>query len=232
MHKEMKLRSHISQVLAVFILVLLSACNGDDQSPGVEYMPDMYRSPAVEAYVDYGQDPYYVDEDKVLSQRNTMSARMPVEGTIPFSKDTSKAHFNFPYPYENTTDGYELAGQELKSLIVMTDQTIEDGKILYDKFCDHCHGKTGQGDGNVVEVGGHPPPQPFNKGLKDLSEGKMFHSITYGKNVMGSHASQLNKEERWKVVHYIQTLQKVGNEDSITTEDAVNDTTAQAIVTE
>lgn len=232
MHKEMKLRNHISQVLAVFILVLLSACNGDDQSPGIEYMPDMYRSPAVEAYVDYGQDPYYVDKDKVLSQRNTMSARLPVKGTIPFSKNISKAHFNFPYPYENTTDGYELAGQELKSPIFMTEQTIEEGKIIYDKFCDHCHGKTGLGDGAVVTVGGHPPPNAYNNQLKDLPEGKLFHSITYGKGVMGSHASQLNKEERWKVVHYVQTLQKVGNEDSSTTEDAAIDTTAQAIVTE
>jgi len=33
----------------------------------------------------------------------------------------------------------------------------------------------------------------------------MFHTITYGKGLMGAHASQLNKEERWKLVHYIRT---------------------------
>jgi len=39
----------------------------------------------------------------------------------------------------------------------------------------------------------------------ELTEGKMFHTITYGKGLMGSHSSQLNKEERWKLVHYIRT---------------------------
>ena len=45
---------------------------------------------------------------------------------------------------------------------------------------------------------------------KDLPEGKMYHTITYGKGVMGSHASQLNKEERWLVVHYVKYLQAGG----------------------
>ncbi len=38
-----------------------------------------------------------------------------------------------------------------------------------------------------------------------ISEGKMFHTITYGKGLMGSHSSQLTQEERWKLVHYIRT---------------------------
>jgi hypothetical protein len=41
-----------------------------------------------------------------------------------------------------------------------------------------------------------------------MPEGKMFHSITYGRNIMGSYASQLNPEERWKVIMFVQTLQK------------------------
>jgi hypothetical protein len=41
-----------------------------------------------------------------------------------------------------------------------------------------------------------------------LNEGKMFHSITYGKNLMGQHASQVTKEERWLVIHYINELIK------------------------
>jgi hypothetical protein len=47
--------------------------------------------------------------------------------------------------------------------------------------------------------------------LKDLPEGKIFHSLVYGKNVaMGSHASQLNKEERWLVTQYVKYLQNGG----------------------
>ena len=48
--------------------------------------------------------------------------------------------------------------------------------------------------------------------MSDLPEGKIFHTITFGKNLMGSHASQLNHEERWKIVHYVQTLQRLADE--------------------
>ena len=43
---------------------------------------------------------------------------------------------------------------------------------------------------------------------KDLAEGKMFFSITYGKNLMGSHASQLSPEDSWKIILFIKELQK------------------------
>ena len=48
-----------------------------------------------------------------------------------------------------------------------------------------------------------------NFSLKNLPEGKIFFSISYGKNLMGPHASQLSQEERWKIVRYIQELQKL-----------------------
>ena len=90
--------------VAAFV-VAMTGCVTDPNSPGLEYMPDMYRSPAVEAYVDYGMDPYYVTEEVALSQRNTQSARKPVAGTIPFV-GANKA-FGLPYAYPNTPEGYD-----------------------------------------------------------------------------------------------------------------------------
>ncbi len=195
---------------AVLGTVLLASCGGEKDSPGLEYMPDMYRSPAVEAYVDYGQDPYYIDDAKVIAQRNTQSARTAPAGTIPWSADQSKAMYNFPYPYANDTTGYAQAGRELHSPIPMTKENVEKGKVIYTKFCLHCHGETGAGDGKVISEGGHPPPTAYSGPLKDLPEGKMFHTITYGKGMMGSHAGQLNKEERWTVIQYVKYLQLGG----------------------
>ena len=196
---------------ALATVLLMASCGGDPQSPGVEYMPDMYRSPAVEAYVDYGQDPYTRSNELAVEQRERPSARKPVAGTVAFSMDPEKAQFNMPYPYPNTTEGYEQAGLELKSPIAMTEATVEQGKVIYTKFCVHCHGETGQGDGSVVVNGKYAPPASYTAGLKDLPEGKIFHSLMYGKNMgMGSHASQLNKEERWLVTRYVQYLQNGG----------------------
>jgi len=198
----------IGTVLAV--AALFTAC-GEPNSPGVEYMPDMYRGPSLEAYLDYGQDPYIFGDSLSEAQRDRQSARMPVAGTVPFSFDPSRKEFNFPYPYSATPEGYEQAGLELKSPLAMTPEVVEAGKVIYIKFCLHCHGEKGEGDGAVVKNGNYPQPPSYTAALKDLPEGKIFHSLVYGKNVaMGSHAGQLSKEERWQVTRYVQYLQNGG----------------------
>lgn len=215
----------ISISAMALVVLTMASCGGDPNSPGVEYMPDMYRSPAVEAYVDYGQDPYHYGEDLAKVQRERQSARQPVAGTIPFSEDPAKAQFNMPYPYPNTVEGYEAAGLNLKDPIAMTEATVEQGKEIYTKFCQHCHGVKGEGDGSVVVNGGYPQPPSYTAALKDLPEGKIFHALTFGKNLaMGSHASQLNKEERWLVTRYVQFLQNGGK----LTRDVAVATTAAA----
>ncbi|MDQ3101402.1 MAG: cytochrome c [Bacteroidota bacterium] len=197
---------HTITGLAAMVLLMVS-CSENTQSPGVEYMPDMYRGPAIEAYIDYGQDPYHYGEDVAAEQRMRPSARVPAEGTIPYHQDSASARINMPYSYPNSNEGYEAAGLAVKSPIEMTEATVTRGKVIYDKFCNHCHGPTGQGDGPVVSRGGHPPPTAYNGPLKDLPEGKMFHVVTYGKGMMGPHAPLLNKTERWLVVQYVKYLQ-------------------------
>ena len=44
--------------------------------------------------------------------------------------------------------------------------------------------------------------------MKALPEGKMFHSVTYGKGQMGSYASQLSTKQRWMIISYIKEKQK------------------------
>ena len=175
------------------------ACSGGDpNSPGVEYMPDMYRSPSIEVYVDY-ENP---DKQSVME---------PVEGTIVFTEDEANEMYNYPYPYENNFDEYERAGRELTSPIPFNEETVAEGKIIYERFCLHCHGKKGQGDGGVPSNSEYPPPPAYDgASLKTLPEGKMFHTITYGKGMMGSHASQLTKKERWTVIQYVKYLQNGG----------------------
>ncbi len=84
---------------------------------------------------------------------------------------------------------------------------MAEGKRLYENYCIHCQGEKGQGDGLVVQRNGPKPPAYNSDQLKDLPEGKAFHTTEYGKNMMGSHASQLLASQRWKIIMYVQTLQ-------------------------
>ncbi len=179
------------------LVIGMTSCVKDPQSPGYEYMPDMYRSPAVEAYVDY-------------ENIETLSARVPAKGTIVFTNDSAKVIFNMPYPIPDTPEGYEQSAA-LKNPIPYSEAVLAEGKYIYEKFCTHCHGEKGDGQGSIVQNGKFDGIPAYNAGaLQTLPEGKMFHVITFGKGMMGPHAGQLNKEERWKVVHYVRYLQHNG----------------------
>jgi len=172
--------------VAVAAVLALSSCSNAPNSPGYEYMPDMYRTPGFKYY-----------NAQVNANGDTIySAMKPVTGTI------ARGHM----PGIPAGMDYEKAGMWLKNPIPGSEAVLKDGEVLYGKFCVHCHGESGHGDGKVgAKLPGAPPA--YDGALKNLPEGKIFFSITNGKGLMGSHASQLSVEERWKLVHYVQKLQ-------------------------
>lgn len=183
-------RLAFGSALAALVMAGFTSCGKhDENSPGVEFMPDMYRSPSLEYY-----QTHTVDGDTMYNAMN------PVKGSV--------ARGYIPYAYPNTPEGYEMAGANLHNPLSSSkrEQWEKEGEVLYGKFCIHCHGATGAGDGKVGGKLPGPPPA-YSGALKNLPEGKIFHTLTYGKGTMGSHASQLTQEERWKLVYYVQKLQ-------------------------
>lgn len=193
----MKTTTLILCTAALGSIALFSSCGKDPKSTGVEYMPDMYRSPSVEVY----------NKSNLFS--DSLGMRRPVAGTIAR---------NFEYfDYPGTTEGYEAAGRDVKNPLAATEENVKEGKRLYEIYCVHCHGSKGDGDGSIVAIGKFPPPPSYSKGnssrggmMKDLSDGKIYHTITYGLNLMGPHASQVLPEERWKIVMWVHELQGGG----------------------
>lgn len=170
--------------------------NYDPNDPGYVYAPDMYYS------VPY--EPLSQNEDGGGNKYNKfgMTMREPVKGTI------ARGKLDYVYPYPNTPEGYEMAAQ-LKNPLKPTEENILKGKQLYETYCDHCHGKTGSSEGPVMASGKFPKPHfgKFNSDyIRNLPDGKKFHTITYGKNLMGSHASQVSPHERWLIILYIDRL--------------------------
>ncbi len=193
----------------LFGVSVLTSCQNDPDSPGLEYFADMYRSPAVEAYVDYNN----------LTQS---SVKTPPMGAVPYRGTGEDVSIFLPYKrkpgkgfdkshgwygYEQDATAYDSSALDYNPL-KPTDANLENGKILYNKFCDHCHGEKGDGQGTIVQNGKIEGIPTFANVTK--SEGQMFYSVTYGKGLMGAHASQLDKKERWQVVMYVKALQNGG----------------------
>lgn len=159
------------------LLAAFSSCNNDPRHPGYEFMPDMYRSPSYEVN-SYNEN-----------FKNGQVNMQPVKGTVAQNHEV--------YLYPNTIEGYEAAGTELKNPIEKSEIVLEEGKVLYNDFCSHCHGEKGEGNGTIVDLGKFPPPPSFSNQLKELPDGKMYHSITYGKKFNG--ASWFNSESGRKM---------------------------------
>jgi mono/diheme cytochrome c family protein len=210
----MKRNSRLSfaLVLAATATGLFSCVKTDPNSPGYEYMPDMYYSIA---YRPGEANPNYADGK---------TNQAPVEGTVAQSKD-SLGLINFrSFPYANSPEGREKAILELKNPLGNAAYHLAEGQRLYNVYCIACHGKEGKGDGPVVKVllakdnYGLQPPAYNSDQLKNISEGQIFYAMHFGKGNMGSYASQLSAVERWQITRFVQTLQNpVATTDSSTT---------------
>ena len=189
------MKSFIKIITVLVLVVVLASCQ-DKRTRQVQYMADtdMYNPVAYETY---GADTIF---------KNGMSAQLPVEGTI--------ARGNVPYDYEFSEAGYQLAKDSLKSplwvkapmdsIYRISDATLERGKYLYGIYCVACHGTKGDGQGPLVQNEKFLGIPSYKDRV--ITEGSIYHVIMYGRNLMGSHASQLSATERWEVVHYVEQL--------------------------
>lgn len=196
--------------LAGTVILMMTSCGHDPKDPGIVYMPDMYTSPSYEVY---SSNPNFTD---------SLTMQTPVSGTVP------RGYAFFTYPSSN--EGYEAASRDVKNPLVFNEANLLEGERLYGIFCIHCHGEAGQGDGNLVAIGKFPPPPSYSTGnssrggmMKDLTDGKIFHTITYGINLMGPHASQINPEERWKIVMFVHKLQGSGTTPAVAADSTAKD---------
>jgi mono/diheme cytochrome c family protein len=108
----------------------------------------------------------------------------------------------------SAADEYTLAVGDKNPLVINAsnaEAVITKGKELFTAMCQHCHGEKGDGNGPMVASGAYAGV-PNYAGIA-ATEGQMFYSIYYGKGMMGSHGSILNKKEIWTIIHYIHRLQ-------------------------
>lgn len=188
-------------IAIISIIVLVSSCD-DKRSPGSIYMPDMAYSRTYEAY-DLLDSTLFTNDMFDKGGNKIYFNASPAAGTI-------KRGEMFPYTLPNDSAGYAASAGVQNPLGALTAQELEEAGRLYNINCGVCHGAKGAANGPLAgKVGGI-----VNLTLdqyKQMADGTMFHSITYGKNNMGSYASQIDRKQRWMVIKYVRTLQGGGD---------------------
>ena len=197
----------VKGVSITFLGLAILSCKRDYNDTGLEYAPQMYNSGAYEP-LNQITDPKHDYYNSNPNNPYNMTMREPVKNTVKVRNYSTlvKSADEDLMIYHISKDSFELAGRILKNPIEKSEAILADGKVLYGRYCQHCHGETGQGDGTVGQVYKGVPS--YNKGrVKEDKEGHIFHTITFGRNRMWSHASQVSVSDRWKIVHYVQYLQ-------------------------
>lgn len=189
--ERMKKNTTILSIFSIILAMALVQSCGSKRDPGRVYMPDMQYSRAFEAYL--AND---------LAEQEIHYVPYPVEGTI-------RRGDLFPYPLPNDSNGYKMSGQVQNPLPTLSEAKMKEAERLFNVNCAICHGVKMDAQGPLAT--GQKIPAVANLTLqiyKDMPEGTMFHSITYGKGNMGSYASQLTRQERWMVISYVKSVQK------------------------
>lgn len=179
-------------IITTIVIASLAACNsgGKRRNPGKAYAMDMTYANATDYYSQY--DP---------SDSTFGPSRLPVPGTI------AQGHQLPDHLTEGDTNAYKSFNTNLK----FTAAELKEGGRLYNIYCGICHGEAMDGNGPLYADGsGKFAAKPAN--LKDpnyikMSVGQMYAAIKYGKNMMGSYASQLDIKQRWMVIAHIKQLQ-------------------------
>lgn len=173
--------------------LLLTSCFNKEK-PNYQYMAD------VDMYEPVGYETYYEVPSSAFS--NGMEAQLPA------SKSVKRGWL--PYAYSNTNEGYEQAKlyleNPLKSDTLSLKENLQKGAGLYNIYCIICHGQDGDGQGTLAKRGKLLGVPSYKD--REITQGSIYHVMYYGKNTMGSYASQINEKERWQVALYVQQLRE------------------------
>ena len=172
------------KIVAVVGLSFMATSCFDKAKPNYQFFPDMYEAVSYETY----------SEHNVF--KGGVEAQVPAKGSI-------KRGF-VPYEIPNTPEGYALAKATLKSPLDSLSINQDKAKELYTVYCAICHGDAGDGKGNLVVKEKFLGVPSYKD--REITDGSIFHVVTYGLNSMGSHANQLSQEERWVVADYVLKL--------------------------
>lgn len=185
------------------------ACSDVKRTPGTVYMPDMAYSRAYESYADYSN----------LAEKGIHYTAMPVEGTMPRGAELP---FHIAKDAPGDTTNYYASRSVPNPIDTMSQSETVEAERLYQINCGICHGAKLDGNGPLWKNGDGPYKAAPKNLIADpivsvMPDGQMFYSVAYGKNMMGSYASQLNRKQRWMVIKYIKNKQKEAKAAAATT---------------
>ncbi len=89
----------------------------------------------------------------------------------------------------------------------VTKQVLDRGQERFNVYCSPCHGRTGEGNGIIVQRGFRQPPSYHEERLRNVPVGYFFDVMTNGFGAMQDYSAQVTVPDRWAIAAYIRVLQ-------------------------
>jgi mono/diheme cytochrome c family protein len=90
-----------------------------------------------------------------------------------------------------------------------TPESLAHGKKMYGLDCAMCHGKNGDGKGDIAaDMKSKVTDFTDATTLKNVTDGELFYIIKNGKGEMPPEGSRVNSSGIWNLVNYVRSLAK------------------------
>ena len=105
-----------------------------------------------------------------------------------------------------------LTGKQEGELVAQVPVPLDQGLVArgqerFNIYCSPCHGRTGSGDGMIVQRGFRKPPSYHIERLQNAPAGHFFDVMTNGFGAMPRYGGHVSPRDRWAIVAYIRALQ-------------------------
>lgn len=214
----------IGFTLLVLLTISMTGLRGwKSKRPPIEIFPDMVRQPKYKAQT---ESDFYADN---RAARDHAEGTVPLGYSMPQGKTANEQHTSSehsddpsiePSPYNNihftTSLNYVSTGRMGNQWgtgipFEVTLATMERGRQRYNISCAVCHGATGMGNGITSKYGLNGIANQHIQRIRDMSDGEIFNTITWGKNTMMGYGSNIQIPDRWAIISYLRALQRSQN---------------------
>ncbi|MCX6956950.1 MAG: cytochrome c [Verrucomicrobiae bacterium] len=207
----------IGFTLLLLLLVSMTGLRGwKSKRPPLELFPDMVRQAKYKAQT---ESSFYADG---------RAAQAHATGTVPMGYSAPQAKFadsnssstDLAGPYKNIQFSGSPTYRETGRMgtqwgtgipFEVTPSIMQRGQERYNISCAVCHAATGQGNGIASKYGLNGIANQHQQRIRDMADGEIFNTITWGKNTMMGYGSNIQVPDRWAIICYLRALQRSQN---------------------
>ena len=207
----------IGFTLLLLLLVSMTGLRGwKSKRPPLELFPDMVRQAKYKAQT---QSTFYADG---RSGRAHATGTVPIGYSAPQEKSTNSndPSTDLAGPYKNIQFSGSPTYRETGRMgtqwgtgipFEVTPAIMQRGQERYNINCAVCHGATGQGNGIASKYGLNGIANQHQQRIRDMADGEIFNTITWGKNTMMGYGANIQVSDRWAIICYLRALQRSQN---------------------